>query len=293
MYFLSTGHILIYYEYIYKGNTDNTKDKTLERCFGVKKLVSDCDWNYLQTLKSTQDPNVGIPRLVDLLELLVQPGAEGVWAFLDIKVFLLPSCSFCSWRMLTSHQLDNPPSIMKKIADDLATVTSSTPWTSRLVLGVWSASYIPSCQTYLPSVPIAIICFDVSYARQILRIPNADIGFNISQKMIMGPLGRGFVEEAKGKGRAVYAWTVNERNLMGWCVRKGVDGIVTDFPEIAREVAEGWGGKNEGMQEKVRFGQKVEVWVLSALLLLFGWIFRKRFLGKVERVGVEVDGKSK
>ncbi|RJE20458.1 glycerophosphoryl diester phosphodiesterase, partial [Aspergillus sclerotialis] len=210
-------------------------DKTLERCFGVKKLVSDCDWSYLQTLKSTQDPQVGIPRLVDLLEVLVQPGAEDVWALLDIK----------------ASQLDNPPSIMKKIADDLATVTSSIPWANRLVLGVWSASYIPACETYLPNMPIAIICFDASYARQFLRIPNANIGFNINQKIIMGPLGRGFLEEAKGKGRAVYAWTVNERNLMGWCVRKGVDGIVTDFPEIARELAEGSGGKDgEGMQEK-------------------------------------------
>ena len=74
-----------------KGEADKEKDKTLERCFGVKKLVSDCDWSYLQTLKSTREPHVGIPRLVDLLEVLVQPGAENMWAFLDIKVFLQPS----------------------------------------------------------------------------------------------------------------------------------------------------------------------------------------------------------
>ena len=110
----------------------------------------------------------------------------------------------------------------------------------------------------------------------------------------MGPLGRGFLEEAKGKGRAVYCWTVNESNMMGWCIRKGIDGIVTDFPEVAREMAEEWGGKEGEGLGRVRFGQKVQVWIISFLVLLFGWFLRRKFkLGKVERVGIDVDGKSK
>lgn len=56
------------------------------RCYGIKKKVIDCDWEYLQTLRTLQAPHEPMPRLVDVLEYLSQPGRENLWILLDIKV---------------------------------------------------------------------------------------------------------------------------------------------------------------------------------------------------------------
>lgn len=61
-------------------------DPSLERCFGIKKKVTDCDWEYLSTLTTIDEPKDRMPRLVDLLEFLDQKGLEDIWVLLDIKV---------------------------------------------------------------------------------------------------------------------------------------------------------------------------------------------------------------
>lgn len=62
------------------------QDPTLQRCFGVKKKVIDCDWDYLKTLRTVDAPYVPMPRLADILDYLRQPGRENIWVLLDIKV---------------------------------------------------------------------------------------------------------------------------------------------------------------------------------------------------------------
>lgn len=49
-------------------------------------------------------------------------------------------------------------------------------------------------------------------------------------------LTRPFIELAKQRGLAVHAWTINAREDMERLIRLGVDGIITDNPELAREV---------------------------------------------------------
>ena len=44
------------------------------------------------------------------------------------------------------------------------------------------------------------------------------------------------VEQAHQKGRAVYAWTVNERQDIAAVLELGVDGLVTDDPDLALEL---------------------------------------------------------
>lgn len=71
---------------VLRTSTHRLKDPSLERCYGVKKNVGDCDWEYLQTLRTLQAPHEPIPRFVDVLEYLRQPGREHIWILLDIKV---------------------------------------------------------------------------------------------------------------------------------------------------------------------------------------------------------------
>ncbi|KAH8694865.1 PLC-like phosphodiesterase [Talaromyces proteolyticus] len=97
-------------------------DPSLKRCFGVDKLIIDCDWEYLSTLRTTKQPHEKLPRLSDLLDFLNSPCAEHAWVLLDIK------------------RNNDAKTMIHKIAETLASVPpgSSRPWSDRIILGCWA-----------------------------------------------------------------------------------------------------------------------------------------------------------
>ncbi|KAH1486614.1 hypothetical protein LV164_004142 [Aspergillus fumigatus] len=240
-------------------------DRSLERVYGVKRLVDECTWAELQSLKTTQAPHVRMPRLVDFLAVLCEPGWEEMWAVLDIKLGNLPE------------------RIIPLLAEALESVPSATPWSKRLVLGCWSAAFFPLCESYLPGFETALIGFDLWYAARVLRGSPAAV--NVNQKVLMG-MGRGFLEEARAAGRRVFVWTVNEPSLMRWSIEQGVDGIITDDPGRCRSmVLDAVKGASPGTRhdERVTVSQRAQAWAVSLLVVMFGWLFRRKFLYPLEK----------
>ncbi|MDQ7063379.1 MAG: glycerophosphodiester phosphodiesterase family protein [candidate division KSB1 bacterium] len=47
-----------------------------------------------------------------------------------------------------------------------------------------------------------------------------------------------FIERAHANGKEVHVWTVNDRDAMRRLIEIGVDGIITNYPDRAREVAQ-------------------------------------------------------
>jgi phosphatidylglycerol phospholipase C len=112
----------------------------LKRCFGKNEKIADCDWSYLSSLKTLQEPRQGMPRLLDLLEYLAQPDLESIWLLLDIKVgFCLAHSRHISGSTeLTVLQRDaDADELMSRIAGTIASVPSTRPWSERIVLGAW------------------------------------------------------------------------------------------------------------------------------------------------------------
>ncbi|GIJ83032.1 hypothetical protein Asppvi_001549 [Aspergillus pseudoviridinutans] len=240
-------------------------DRSLERVYGVKRFVDECTWEELQALKTAQAPHVRMPRLVDFLALLCEPGWERMWVVLDIKLGNLPD------------------RIIPLLAQALESVPSATPWSKRLVLGCWSAAFFPLCERYLPGFETALICFDLWYAARVLRGSPASV--NVNQKVLMG-MGRVFLEEARAAGRRVFVWTVNEPSLMRWSIERGVDGVITDDPGRCREmVLDVVKGASPGTQhdERVTVSQRAQAWAVSLLVVMFGWLFRRKFLYALEK----------
>ncbi|KAJ5654707.1 hypothetical protein N7490_001710 [Penicillium lividum] len=253
-------------------------DLMLRRCFGIKKKVSECDWSYLKTLRTLEAPHEPMPRLVDVLEYLRQPGREHIWMLLDIKLH------------------NDPATIMQGIAKAVESVpipAIGPDWHRRIVLGCWSARYLPPRAKYLPRYEMALICFDLSYARQFLDVPR--ISFNVHQKTLMGPLGRGFLEEARAARRKVYLWTVNAPNLMRWGIRHQVDGIITDDPARFQSVCEQWEldqkkgplASLDPKADRLTVGQRVEIILVAVYVLTVGWFLKRKYLPTVERVQFE------
>ncbi|KAK8089230.1 hypothetical protein PG997_004191 [Apiospora hydei] len=195
-------------------------DGTLKRCFGEDRKVSDCDWSYLSTLRTTRKPHEPMPRLVDLLEYLAQPGQENIWVLLDIK------------------KDDDPTDLISRTAATFATVPTKREWKERIIMGCWDAKYARLCQEILPGFPLAHIGWSLSYARELLAVPKTN--FNMFMYSMVGPSGTKFMRAAREAGRSVFVWTVNDDDWMRWSIRKGVDGVITDNPERFLQICKEW-----------------------------------------------------
>ncbi|KAL2838562.1 PLC-like phosphodiesterase [Aspergillus pseudoustus] len=255
-------------------------DPSLKRCYGVKKKISECDWAYLSTLRTLQAPHDSMPRLLDILEYLRQPGRESLWALLDIKLS------------------NDPATIMRRIAETIESVpipAAGPDWHRRIVLGCWSARYLPQRDKYLPQYPFALIVAHLDYAREFLQLPR--IHFNISQKILMGPLGRGLLEQTREARHPVYLWTVNAPNMMRWAIRNQVDGIITDDPLLLKRVYEEWQAEQKENPpgapppltrlDRLTWGQRFQIMLFTLLVILSNRYFRSKFLTSVERVRSE------
>ncbi|QSS59739.1 glycerophosphoryl diester phosphodiesterase [Histoplasma capsulatum] len=200
-------------------------DATLQRCFGVKKRIIDCDWQYLSTLRTTVEPVEFMPRLVDLLRYVsAAPERKDVWILLDIK------------------RDNHPETIMDTLADLLrSTPSEHKPWNERIILGCWTTKYLSLAHRLFPAYPVSLISFSLAFARQFLKVPH--IIFNMNMHALMGPGGAQFLADAREAGQQVFAWTVNRKEFMRLCIRRGLDGVVTDEVELCRRTC---GGRKDG-----------------------------------------------
>lgn len=198
-----------------------------------------------------------MPRLLDLLEYIAQPGLEHIWLLLDIKID------------------NNSDDVMRLIAKTLASVPpGQRPWNQRVVLGIWTAKYLSLCTEYLPGYPISHIGFSTCYARQFLKVPN--VSFNILQKALFGPIGSRFMRDVKKAKRPLFVWTVNEVNLMKWSIQKHVDGVITDDPKTFKQICDGWDDEQEPLA-RVSWSQWLYTFWIWFIVTVLSIPFRTKY----------------
>lgn len=259
-------------------------DPSLKRCFGVDRKIKDCTWEEIKRMRTVgggqgdkmkakagiKTEGEGMPRLIDLLEYLAQPGLEEVWLFLDIKLG------------------NDAEQIMRLLNSAMASVSlspGSKDWKERVVLGIWAAKFLAPALDHCPGYPISNIGFSVSYARHFLAIPN--VSFNMLLPMLIAPGGRRFLRDARAAKRLVYAWTVNEWDRMEWCIRRQLDGVITDDPAKFLRVCEEFeDDKKAGWMELHLKGYidclRVYIWVT-----VMAFLFRKMFRPVASRSLIE------
>lgn len=234
-------------------------DPTLFRCFGRKDKIIDCTWDAIEDLRTIAQPHVAMPTLKVLLEYLAKPGMEEVWMLLDIKLD------------------NNADDIMRLIASTIASVEPSLQrrWEDRVVLGVWAAKHLDLARKYSPGFPVMHIGFKLSYARHFFSIEH--IGFNMLLPILMAPGGRKFIRECQEKyKRPLLAWTVNEKDKMEWCIRRKLDGIITDDPSMFLEVCEQHDEYSKEPLMPVGFWSFFELLRIYIMVSCLWFMFRKR-----------------
>ena len=63
-----------------------SQDPDLKRCFGVDGKINECNWSYLETLRTIRAPHEALACLQDLLVLFRNPKWQSIWLMLDVKV---------------------------------------------------------------------------------------------------------------------------------------------------------------------------------------------------------------
>lgn len=210
------------------------KDATLTRCFGVRKKIASCDWEYIETLRSIRTPHLGMPRLRDVLELLNEERMQKTWCVLDIKMD------------------DDAEQLLSSMKHVLDTVKGPIPWEKRILLGCWNATYITAARRILPSYPLSHISFSRSYSRHFgAALPN--LGYSLHFSALSGVLGRRFLQQLRSG--PVLTWTVNQDNWMRWLLdRRVLDAVITDDPRQFRAVCRVWEDELDGRRERPRVG---------------------------------------
>ncbi|KAI1435232.1 PLC-like phosphodiesterase [Xylaria sp. CBS 124048] len=193
-------------------------DGNLKREFGSASKVSDLTWSEISELRTVKEPHERMPRLIDLMEYVDQPGRENVWLMLDIKTD------------------DDPEQMMMKLAETLAATPSRRPWNTRVLPCCWNATYIKLSLKYLPDYQVASLGASIAYASHLTNIPN--ISFSLLRHTLATPAGDRFLREMKQRGIKVYVWTVDEVDWMEWSIRKGVTGVITDDVALFNDVRE-------------------------------------------------------
>lgn len=183
-------------------------------------------------------------------------------------------------------KLDNDADkVMRLIASTIKSAPQprTGPWTQRIVLGIWAAKFLPLCRKYLPDFAIANICFLMPYSRQFLSAPN--VSFNMLQRAIVGPSGKRWIRDMKASNRSLISWTINDANLMKWCIQRDFDGVITDDPKLFNEIVDGWekDGKTEPTA-RVTLRQWVQVLWIWIMIMIFSGRLMKKFPEKVKDV---------
>ncbi|GKT90757.1 glycerophosphoryl diester phosphodiesterase [Colletotrichum tofieldiae] len=181
-------------------------DGNLKRCFGVDKKINECDWAYLETLRTVREPGRSCRGWMICWRSWRRRGGEG--GGLGVVGYQESVVKGASADIL-SEQTDDPPAeLLGRVAEVLASTPGPVPWEKRIVFGCW----------------------------------NPNLSFNMFQKALVGPVGKRFIGDVKKADRRLFVWTVNDEEWMEWSIRAGADGVITDDPELFLEVCRRWKG---------------------------------------------------
>lgn len=170
----------------------------------------------IRHVRTLEQPAQPIPRFAQLLDLLQQPENAHVKVNIDCKVENDPVRLFT----LIRAELERRPDWETTLAP-------------RLILGLWHPKFLEPAMTLL--APLQRFCISMSLS-QVRQYFWACTGFSVYYPLLLGAEGEKFRLECAAAGKKICTWTVNEREEMLQCVRWGVYSVISDRPELWRQL---------------------------------------------------------
>ncbi|KAL4899467.1 PLC-like phosphodiesterase [Aspergillus multicolor] len=205
-----------------------THDKSLKRCFGVRRNVKDVWWSELALLRTLGPTPAPMPRLTDLLHFLNQPDNQHIWVLLDVKMctnlrLLLPALNMAFARVPAAH---------------------GTSWKKRIVIAVWKAGWLKESEWNMKEFKLCLSAWSPTYADAVLdEFQRFGLPLDCSLKNYTFESERGELVRAKHRQKypnsKIFSWPDDSDLAMARSIRNGVDGVICADPlrffELCRE----------------------------------------------------------
>ena len=121
------------------------------------------------------------------------------------------------------------------VADAVAGLIAAYLGPGRAVVTSFNVAAVDAVRAVDPTIPTALVCGIVQPAQAVARaIAHSMVAVSPFDAMCDAA----FVRRAHDAGLAVNAWTINDPGRMAELVGMGVDGLVTDLPDLARAVVD-------------------------------------------------------
>ncbi|ORZ04373.1 PLC-like phosphodiesterase [Absidia repens] len=192
-------------------------DLTLQRTTTGTGPVSDHTWfGDIDGLKTKAEPSQPIPRLNDVLDLLIRPevaSKEELYMIVDIK-------------------FDNAIEILDRLHKLLEEEYKDHASLQRqIVIGIWHHDFLAKVkELFGDKYKTCFIGLSITAARR--RFLKECDGVSVPFAALADEDGASFIAEAHQLGKKVFTWTINDVEQMVCAVGWGVDGIVGDHVDV-------------------------------------------------------------
>jgi phosphatidylglycerol phospholipase C len=105
---------------------------------------------------------------------------------------------------------------------------------SRLILGPWHPKFLKPAVKHLPLVRRFRMSMSIDQVRKYFF--DTCHGFSVWYHALATADGACFLAQAAAAGKHIVTWTVNDRDGMLQCARWGLHAVISDKPELWREV---------------------------------------------------------
>ncbi len=121
------------------------------------------------------------------------------------------------------------------VADAVAGLIAAYLGPRRAVVSSYNVDAVAAVRAVDPSIPTALVCGIVQPAQAVARAAGHEMS---AVHPFDSMCDKGFVDRAHQAGLAVNVWTINVAERMAELVAMGVDGLITDVPDVARAVVD-------------------------------------------------------
>lgn len=121
------------------------------------------------------------------------------------------------------------------VADAVAGLIAAYLGPQRAVVSSFNVAAADAVRAVDPSIPTALICGMVAPEQAVARAGAHDM---TAVHPFDAMCDASFVRRAHDAGLAVNAWTINDPERMAQLLAMGVDGLITDVPDVARAVVD-------------------------------------------------------
>ena len=189
-------------------------DESLLRTAGVDGLVSDYTRSELEAISAGKTKNdefgfTPIPSLEEYLDFISKT------------------------NLITNIELKTAPVYYPGIEKKVCDLVHKFSYSDRTIFSSFNPLSVMEMKKIDPSIPCGFLVGDISIEN--IGVQIASLGVECYHPKF-SLLNDRVILDCKSNGVALNVWTVNEKEEIEKCLKWGIDGLITNYPDLAMEI---------------------------------------------------------